>query len=79
MPVPEPAEMRRRTKVAVLVGGLVRGGAELDIVTIEARAKCRSCGVEQRTRSLAEPCACGSFDRVLVAGDELRHKEVEVL
>lgn len=63
----------------VCTGGTTLAGATLDIVTIEARAKCRTCGVEQRTRSFAEPCACGSFDRVLVAGDELRLKEVEVM
>ena len=54
-------------------------GAELDIVIVEARARCRSCGTESPTRSLAASCTCGSFDRAMVAGTELRLKEVEVL
>lgn len=54
-------------------------GAELDIVMVPARARCHACGNEQALRSLAAPCTCGSFDRELVAGDELRLKEVEVL
>jgi hydrogenase nickel incorporation protein HypA/HybF len=54
-------------------------GAELDIVRIDARARCRACGTERRVRSLAEPCPCGSFDRELVTGTELRLKELEVI
>jgi hydrogenase nickel incorporation protein HypA/HybF len=54
-------------------------GAELDIRTIEPRARCRTCGGEHVPRSLASPCPCGSFDRELLAGDELRLVEVEVL
>ncbi len=53
--------------------------AELDIVVIPARARCRSCSSEQPTSSLVAPCSCGSYDRILVAGDQLRLKEVEVL
>jgi len=54
-------------------------GAELDIVIVHARAHCHSCGTEQPTRSLVASCTCGSFDRAIVAGTELRLKEVEVL
>jgi hydrogenase nickel incorporation protein HypA/HybF len=53
-------------------------GAALDIVTIEARSQCASCHRVTSIRSLIEACACGSFDRELLAGDELRLKEVEV-
>jgi hydrogenase nickel incorporation protein HypA/HybF len=54
-------------------------GAELDIVRVHGRAHCHSCGAEQPTRSLVAPCTCGSFDRAIVTGTELRLKEVEVL
>ena len=37
------------------------------------------CGREDGMRSLIDPCACGSFDRALTAGDELRLAAVEVL
>jgi hydrogenase nickel incorporation protein HypA/HybF len=54
-------------------------GAALDIVEIGARARCRACLVESPTSSFAAPCACGSFDRELVCGDEIRIKEIEVI
>ena len=54
-------------------------GAELDIRIVAGRARCRSCGTEQPTHSYVASCTCGSFDRAMVAGTELRLKEVEVL
>ena len=63
----------------VCVKGTTLDGAELDIVEIAGFARCRTCGSEQATSSLASPCSCGSFDRLLVRGDELRLTEVEVL
>ena len=54
-------------------------GAELDIVVVGARALCRSCGIELPASSFAASCTCGSVDRAMVAGTELRLKEVEVL
>ena len=53
-------------------------GAVLDIVHTPAKARCRECGAEEPTDSLSSSCSCGSFDRHLCAGDELRLKEVEV-
>jgi hydrogenase nickel incorporation protein HypA/HybF len=53
-------------------------GAMLDIVSVPARGRCRSCGATQAMSSLAAPCTCGSFDRELIAGTELRLVEVEV-
>jgi hydrogenase nickel incorporation protein HypA/HybF len=53
-------------------------GATLEIRTVAARARCRSCGEVHAPRSLASPCSCGSFDRELLAGDELRLEEVEI-
>ena len=52
--------------------------ATLEIVRVGGRARCQLCGVEQAIHSLATPCTCGSFDRVLVAGHELKLKDVEV-
>lgn len=53
-------------------------GATLEIHAIDPRARCNSCGAEHAPRSLASPCPCGSFDRELLAGDELRLEHVEV-
>jgi hydrogenase nickel incorporation protein HypA/HybF len=54
-------------------------GAELAIARIRGRARCRTCGIEGPMPHLGAPCRCGSFDRELTAGDELRLKDVEVL
>lgn len=54
-------------------------GAELAIERIAGRARCRRCGREEAARSLFAACTCGSFDRELVTGSELRLKHVEVL
>src|SRR5262245_34509044 len=54
-------------------------GSELAIVAIAGRARCRACGAEHAVRTLAAPCGCGSFDRELTAGDEIRLKDVEVM
>ncbi len=62
----------------VCTEGTSLAGAELDIVRVPARARCRSCGREEPTSSFAAACTCGSFDRALIAGDELRLKDVEV-
>ena len=53
-------------------------GATLEIVEIPARARCRVCGDGERAHVVRAPCACGSFDRELSTGEELRLKEVEV-
>lgn len=59
--------------------GTALEGAQLEILAVPARAKCRSCGGEHPTASLLAPCPCGSFDCALVTGNELRLKEVEVV
>jgi hydrogenase nickel incorporation protein HypA/HybF len=62
----------------VCTKGTTLAGAELEIRTIEPKARCRACGEIHVPRSLAAPCPCGSFDRELLAGDELKLLEVEV-
>lgn len=62
----------------VCTHGTTLAGATLDIVAVPGRARCRHCGAEQPVEALGVPCACGSFDRQLLAGDELRLKELEV-
>jgi hydrogenase nickel incorporation protein HypA/HybF len=53
-------------------------GAALEIDDVEGRGRCRSCGAELEMRTLLEACACGGVDLEIVAGQELRIKEVEV-
>lgn len=63
----------------VCTRGTPLADAELAILLIDARARCRRCGDEHAIASLVEPCPCGSFDHELVTGTELRLKDVEVL
>jgi hydrogenase nickel incorporation protein HypA/HybF len=62
----------------VCASGTPLEGAELEIVEIAAIGRCRTCSAEQALLSFGAPCTCGSFDRELVRGDEVRLAEVEV-
>jgi hydrogenase nickel incorporation protein HypA/HybF len=62
----------------VCTAGTRLEGAVLDIVSIAGRARCNQCGNEQPMPAYGLPCTCGSFDRALLSGDELRVKEAEV-
>ncbi|HUK64896.1 MAG TPA: hydrogenase maturation nickel metallochaperone HypA [Dongiaceae bacterium] len=53
-------------------------GAALEIDEIRGRATCRRCGREVEMESFLDACPCGSVDVDLVAGQEVRVKEVEV-
>jgi hydrogenase nickel incorporation protein HypA/HybF len=54
-------------------------GARLKIDRIEPRAKCRSCGAEYTVRMDDFRCkGCGSGDFDMIAGRDIRVKEVEV-
>lgn len=62
----------------VVVAGTVLEGAELDIRTIEARARCGACGIEFATATLYTPCACGSHQLERLQGEELNIKSMEL-
>ena len=53
-------------------------GATLEIIDVAACARCRGCGAEFLPESLYALCECGGGDLELIAGRELRIKEVEV-
>jgi hydrogenase nickel incorporation protein HypA/HybF len=53
-------------------------GSCLDIESVEARIRCRACGVETATFDAIPLCPCGSADVDIVAGQELDISEVEV-
>lgn len=55
-------------------------GARLEVVEIRGRARCDACGREQAIElGIPLPCACGSADVTVLAGRELRIREVEVI
>jgi hydrogenase nickel incorporation protein HypA/HybF len=53
-------------------------GAELEIVEIPARARCRACQTEITRDHPFGMCACGSCDLDWLSGDELRVREIEI-
>ncbi|MEZ4598274.1 MAG: hydrogenase maturation nickel metallochaperone HypA [Syntrophotaleaceae bacterium] len=54
-------------------------GARLAIISIPGQARCRTCGKEQQVGSYYEACsACGDFGLEILAGTELRVKQLEV-
>lgn len=58
--------------------GTVVEGARLDIVEIPGRATCGQCGGEVALERLYGRCVCGSSDLKLIAGEELKIREMEV-
>lgn len=59
--------------------GTTLEGATLDIVQPSGRARCGDCGAEFPLNDLLVLCECGSANRELLAGEELRIREVEVV
>jgi hydrogenase nickel incorporation protein HypA/HybF len=53
-------------------------GAALEVLGIAGRARCRRCGSEMAMESFLDMCACGSSELEVVAGEELRIRNVEV-
>ena len=53
-------------------------GARLDIRKIDGRARCRLCGSEFAAPTLYSPCPCGSREVVLIGGEELKIKSLEL-
>jgi hydrogenase nickel incorporation protein HypA/HybF len=54
-------------------------GARLEIDEIGARGQCHACGRETELDAVVASCAaCGGVDVEVIAGGELRIREVEV-
>ncbi|MFC4252976.1 hydrogenase maturation nickel metallochaperone HypA [Sinimarinibacterium flocculans] len=54
-------------------------GAALEIIETPGRARCRGCGAETALEQPYGRCAaCGSAELELLAGEELKIKEMEV-
>jgi hydrogenase nickel incorporation protein HypA/HybF len=54
-------------------------GAELEIVEIPGRGRCRGCGTEIDLAQLFGRCICGNTDLELLAGEELKIRTMEVM
>ncbi len=54
-------------------------GARLNIIRVPGMAHCLECGAEMGVTSLYAPCErCGSYRLQIVAGEEMRVREIEV-
>ncbi|HJT03933.1 MAG TPA: hydrogenase maturation nickel metallochaperone HypA [Pseudonocardiaceae bacterium] len=63
----------------VVTEGTTLEGASLEIIQPTGKARCRDCGAEFVLNDLLVLCECGSANRELLAGEELKIREVEVL
>ncbi|MGA2126681.1 MAG: hydrogenase maturation nickel metallochaperone HypA [Xanthobacteraceae bacterium] len=62
----------------VVASGTGLDGATLEIREIEGRARCLACGGEFAVHTLYAPCSCGSRRIVVLAGEELKIKTMEL-
>ncbi len=62
----------------ICAAGTVVEGAELEILETKGRGLCRDCGEEIALSALFGRCVCGSSDLKIIAGEELKVKELEV-
>lgn len=54
--------------------------AELEMIIIEGRTYCRSCGETYKTVAHGKKCPhCGSFDTYLLTGDQIIIKDVSAV
>ncbi len=58
--------------------GTIVEGAELEIIEIPGLAICRRCGGEVPLEQPFGICGCGSRDLEIIAGEELKIKEMEI-
>ena len=59
--------------------GTLLDGARLEIELIAGEGRCAQCGKVNPVETLFDPCpSCGAFGLELVAGEELRVKEIEI-
>ncbi len=58
--------------------GTTLEGARLEIIEPAGKGRCRDCGSDFETVEPLPLCDCGSADVELLAGQELRIREVEV-
>lgn len=58
--------------------GTVLEGATLEIIEVPGLARCRQCGTEVPLEQPFGICSCGSIALDVIAGEELKIKEMEI-
>jgi hydrogenase nickel incorporation protein HypA/HybF len=59
--------------------GTLLEGAALEIAEIPGRARCDRCGGDFGISSYVDVCACGGMNLRVIAGEELRVKNLELV
>ena len=62
----------------VCARGIALEGAELQIIDLPGRGRCRDCGREMDMDDLLACCDCGAFGLECIGGQELRIRSMEV-
>lgn len=62
----------------ICTAGTVVEGAKLEIMETPGRAVCNTCKAEFEIAALFGQCACGSSSVTVIAGEEMKVKEIEV-
>ena len=62
----------------IVARGTLLDGARLDIRRIKGRGQCRTCGAIFDTKTLHQPCRCGSHAIERLTGEELKIREMEI-
>lgn len=64
---------------SVVVDGTIAQQAKLELIDIKGRGRCVQCECEMDISALYDACpACGSYAIQVIAGDEMRIRELEV-
>lgn len=60
----------------VVIRGTVLEGAQLEVIEVPGRGRCRTCGLDVELRQLVEHCPCGSSNLDRLSGEELTIKQM---
>jgi hydrogenase nickel incorporation protein HypA/HybF len=60
----------------VVAKGTVLEGAQLEVIEVPGRGRCRDCGRHVELRQLITRCPCGSSDLARLSGEELTIKQM---
>lgn len=63
----------------VVAKGTALEGAQLEVIEVPGRARCRSCGHEVELENPIALCRCGSANLERLSGEELTIKEMVIV
>lgn len=60
----------------VVAKGTLLDGAQLEVIEVPGRSRCRDCGRDVELRQLVARCSCGSSNLARLSGEELTIKQM---